>query len=280
MCLNAAARLPYALGSSRRSPLDLETQRPTDEGQRLEYLIGWFGRSDLVRVLAEQHCRVDGGTWILRREPLDLSFVDQPVHVPKERLEALRGAMDVDDPRGLIARVPNRVRHARRHGRLLAGTHAAPVAVHEDLERALDDLVALLSPRVHVNGRARHPGLDPIRRLKQLAGGVGCAARDLPPHPQPGTEVEPAIVAAGRLARCGFAVVRFGHGGPFPEAPGSRLRLERRAGSSAAVKKLRLPLPRATSAFACQLENRWCLDVKASSGIAWRIVSPIHDRRE
>src|SRR3954470_13341591 len=83
----------------------------------------------------------------------------------------------------------------------------------------LDDLVALLSPRVRVNGRARHPGLDPIRRLEQLAGGVGCAARDLPPHSQPGTEVEPAIVAAGRLARCGFAVVRFGHGGPFPKAP-------------------------------------------------------------
>src|SRR3954447_4504812 len=129
------------------------------------------------------------------------------------------GAMDVDDPRGLIARVPNRVRHARRHGRLLAGTHAAPVAVHEDLERALDDLVALLSPRVRVNGRARHPGLDPIRRLEQLAGGVGCAARDLPPHSQPGTEVEPAIVAAWRLARCGFAVVRFGHGGPFRRRP-------------------------------------------------------------
>src|SRR4051812_21720143 len=216
MCLNAAARLPYALGSSRRSPLDLETQRPTDEGQRLEYLIGWFGRSDLVRVLAEQHCRVDGGARILRREPLDLAFVDQPVHVPKERLEALRRAMDVDDPRGLIARVPNRVRHARSHGRLLAGTNGAPVAVHEDHERAIDDLVALLSPRVHVNGRARHPGLDPVRGLEQLAGGVGCAARDLPPHSQPGTEVEPAIVAAGRLARCGFAVVRFGHGGPFP----------------------------------------------------------------
>src|SRR4051794_37284923 len=91
--------------------------------------------------------------------------------------------------------------------------------VHEDLERALDDLVALLSPRVHVNGRARHPGLDPIRGLEQLAGGVGCAARDLPPHSQPGTEVEPAIVTAGRLARCGFAVVKFGHGGPFPEGP-------------------------------------------------------------
>src|SRR5215211_2163982 len=260
VCLNAAARLPYALRLSRRSPLELETQRPADEGQRLEYLIGWFGRSDLVRVLAEQHCRVDGGARILRREPLDLAFVDQPVHVAKERLEALRRAMDVDDPRGLIARVLNRVRHARRHGRLLAGTDGAPASVHEDLERALDDLVALLSPRVHVNGRARHPGLDPIRGLEQLAGGIGCAARDLPPHSHPGTEVEPAIVAAGLLARCGFAVVRFGHGGPFPEAPGSRLRLERRAGSSAAGEKLRLPLPRATSAFACQLENRSCLE--------------------
>src|SRR3954468_2156572 len=113
-------------------------------------------------------------------------------------------------------------------------------SVYEDLERALDDVIALLSPRVHVDGRAGHLGLDPIRGLEQLAGGVGCAARDLPPHSHPGTEVEPAIVAAGRLARCGFAVVRFGHGGRFPEAPGLRLRLERRAGSSAAVGKLRL----------------------------------------
>src|SRR4051794_38174837 len=138
-----------------RSLLDLETQRPADEGQRLEYLIGWFGRSDLVRVLAEQHRRVDRGARILRREPLDLAFVDQPVHVPKERLKALRRGMDVDDPRGLIARVLNRVRHTRRHGRRLAGTDAAPVAVHEDLERALDDLVALLSPREGQASEAR-----------------------------------------------------------------------------------------------------------------------------
>src|SRR5215211_2511693 len=244
VCLNAAARLPYALRLSRRSPLDLETQRPADEGQRLEYLIGWFGRSDLVRVLAEQHCRVDGGARIFRREPLDLAFLDQPVHVPKERLEALRRAVDVDDPRGLIARVPNRVRHARRHGRLLAGTDGAPVAVHEDLERALDHLIALLSRRVHVNGRARHTGLDPVRGLEQLAGRVLGAARDLPPHPHPGTEIEPAIVAAGHRARWGFALVRFGHRRPFRKAPGSRPPLERRAGSSASVKQ---PMPSAPS---------------------------------
>src|SRR5688572_10609079 len=87
--------------TARRSPLDLETERPSEEGQRLEYLIGWFGRSNLARVLAEQHGRVDGGTRILRREPLDLAFVDQPVHVPKERLEALRRLMDVHDPGAL-----------------------------------------------------------------------------------------------------------------------------------------------------------------------------------
>src|SRR5215210_5919569 len=113
------------------------------------------------------------------------------------------------------------MRHPRSHGRLLAGTDGAPVTVHEDLEGALDHLVALLSRRVHVNGRARHTGLDPVRGLEQLAGRVLGAACDLPPHPHPGTEIEPAIVAAGHLARWGFALVRFGHRGPFRK--GARL---------------------------------------------------------
>jgi len=95
-----------------------------------------------------------------------------------------------------------------------------------------------------MNGRARHAGLNPVRGLEQLTGGVRGAARDLPPHPHPGTEIEPAIVAAGHLERWGFALVRVGHGGPFLEAPGSRLPLELRAGSSASVEQ---PMPSAPS---------------------------------
>ncbi len=44
------------------------------------------------------------------------------------------------------------MRHPRRHRHLLDDTDGAPVSVHEDLERALDRLIALLSRRAHVNG--------------------------------------------------------------------------------------------------------------------------------
>src|SRR5215211_6266996 len=65
LCRGGDARRPRVgrpLSTAQWSPLNLETERPAHEGQRLEYLIGWFGRSDLVRVLAAQHRRVDGAT--------------------------------------------------------------------------------------------------------------------------------------------------------------------------------------------------------------------------
>ena len=55
----------------------LEAECSPDQRQRLEDLVGWFGRADLVRVLAEQHRCVDGGAGVLRRQPLDLGFVDR-----------------------------------------------------------------------------------------------------------------------------------------------------------------------------------------------------------
>ena len=127
---------------------------------------------------------------------LYLAFVDEPVHVAEERLEALSRLMDVHDPRVLVARVPNRMRHPGGDGRCLADVDGAPLAVHENLERALDHPVGLLGGRMHVHGRSGHSRLDPVGGFEQLAGGVFGRARDLPPHPHPGAEIQPAMVAS------------------------------------------------------------------------------------
>src|SRR3954447_10769202 len=72
------------------SDLELEPKHFPDDGQRLEDAIGRFGRADLLRVFAEQHGCVDGGTRLLRRQALDLTLVDQPAHVAEERLGSAR----------------------------------------------------------------------------------------------------------------------------------------------------------------------------------------------
>jgi hypothetical protein len=59
-----------AVGTARaQSPLEPEAEGSSDQRQSLEDLIRRLDRADLVRILAEEHGCIDGGTRILRREP-------------------------------------------------------------------------------------------------------------------------------------------------------------------------------------------------------------------
>lgn len=182
---------------------------------------------------------------------LNLAFLIQPLHVPEERLEALRRLMDVHDSRGFVARVANRVRYPRRHGRSLAGTYGAPVSVHEDLESALDHLVALLSSRVHVN---RGPGIRGSTQFvaSKSSPAVSSVLRVISHHiPIPGRKSSRRSSPPGVSRDGGFGLVSVGHGGPFRQArPARPLRAEAPASQFGLWTKLCLQLHRCTSRFA------------------------------
>ena len=61
--------------------------------------------------------------------------------------------MDVHDSRGFVARVPNRMRHPRRHGRFVAG-QVKPQGEHQ--------ILAVLSGRIRMNFVRIVPG-DKVR---------------------------------------------------------------------------------------------------------------------
>jgi len=112
----------------------------------------------------------------------DLALTDQSVHVAKERLELQRRPVGVDRTDGFAVRRAQRVWDPRRRRGRFAGAERSPLTIDAEFQGPLQDFEAVLGGRVHVKGRSCHAGIEPVRRLEQLAFGVSAAARDLPAH--------------------------------------------------------------------------------------------------
>jgi hypothetical protein len=106
--------------------------------------------------------------------PARLALGREREHRLDQRLELERRTDLAEEPRLLVAGVPEPVRRARGHGHRVAGLRSQGLAADAQPERAREDVEALGLRRVDVRGGDEAVGLDDRLDANQLAAGLRC----------------------------------------------------------------------------------------------------------